>query len=72
MSTLLKLYDSKGFTITLRKIDLGLDSKNSFRSILRQVRLSSDNHIVLDCSLELLPEVLTQVCKLLVFISNLY
>lgn len=58
MSELLKLYDPKEYTVTIRRIDLGL--ANNYRSVLRRVKLSEDVHIVLDCSIEALPEVLKQ------------
>lgn len=60
MSDLLELYDSKGYTVTVRCIDLGL-AQNNFRPVLRRVKLSDDRHIIIACSIERLPEVLKQV-----------
>lgn len=59
IANLLKMYDSKGYTITLRQLDLGLKSTN-YRSVLRRVKLSEDKHIIIDCSIDILPEVLKQ------------
>lgn len=58
LANLLKLYDPKGYTVTLRQLDLGLN--NNYRSVLRRVKLSADIHIIIDCSLAILPEVLKQ------------
>lgn len=58
LSDLLKLYDPKGYTVTVRQLDLGLN--NNYRSVLRRVKLGQDIHIVLDCSTRILPEVLKQ------------
>ncbi|XP_055710642.1 glutamate receptor ionotropic, kainate 2-like isoform X2 [Phlebotomus papatasi] len=59
LSDLLKMYDPKGHTITVRQLDLGLPN-NNYRSVLRRVKLAQDIHIVLDCSAKILPEVLKQ------------
>lgn len=59
MSELLMLYDPKGYTVTVRRIDLGL-AHNNYRSVLRRVKLSDDKHIIIACSIESLPEVLKQ------------
>lgn len=58
LTHLLQLYDPYGYTVTLRQLDLGLD--NNYRSVLRRVKLSDDIHIIIDCSIEILPEVLKQ------------
>lgn len=59
MTELLKLYDSKGYTVTVRQLDLKLPSYN-FRQVLRRVKLSGDRNIIIDCSIDILPEVLKQ------------
>lgn len=59
VSELLKLYDSKGYTVTVRQLDLRLPSYN-FRQVLRRVKLSGDRNIIIDCSIDILPEVLKQ------------
>lgn len=59
LAELLKVYDSKGFTITIKQLDLKLPS-NNFRQVLRNVKLSEAKNIIIDCSVELLPEVLKQ------------
>lgn len=56
---LLELYDSNGYTVTVRRIDLNLSTKN-FRSILRRVKLSSDTRIIIECSIDSLAEILKQ------------
>lgn len=58
MSELLKLYDPKGETITVRQLDLGISE--NYRAILRRVQQSGEKYIVLHCSVEILPEVLKQ------------
>lgn len=60
VAELLKFYDAKSNTVTVRRINVGLDSQN-YRPVLRRVKLSGDTNIVLDCSIETLPEVLKQV-----------
>lgn len=60
VSELLKINDPKGYTVTIRKINLGLPNDN-YRPVLRRVKLSSDIRIVLECSVEALSEVLKQV-----------
>lgn len=55
---LLKLYDPKGYTITLRQLDLNLN--NDYRNVLRRVKHSQNHNIIIDCSIDILPEVLKQ------------
>lgn len=64
LSNLLTLYDPKGDTVTVKRIDVGLPTKN-YRSVLREVKMSSDVCIVIECSLESLGEILKQVYKFL-------
>lgn len=59
VAELLKYYDSKGYTITAKQLDLKLPLMD-FRSVLRNVKLSGETNIVIDCSIEILPEVLKQ------------
>lgn len=59
VAKLLELYDSNGYTVTVRRIDLNLSTKN-FRSILRRVKLSTDTCIVIECSIDSLAEILKQ------------
>lgn len=63
LSQLLELYDPKGETITVKRIDVGLPTKN-YRAILREVKLLSDVCIVIECSIENLAEILKQVIGL--------
>ena len=58
MHELLKKYDNKGYTVTVRELDL-IGNEN-YRPQLRRVRLSGDKNIVLGCSADILPEVLKQ------------
>lgn len=60
ISKLLELYDPKGDTITIKRIDVGLSTKN-YRAVLREIKLSSDVHIIIECSIENLGEILKQV-----------
>lgn len=60
MSNLLQLYDPKGDTVTIKRIDVGLPTKN-YRSVLREVKQSTDTCIVIECSIDSLSEVLIQV-----------
>jgi hypothetical protein len=53
LSNLLKMLDKQ---VTLRQ----LDAHNNHRPVLRDMRHSGENNIVLDCSTEMLPEVLKQ------------
>ena len=62
LSKLLELYDPKGDTITVKRIDVGLTTRN-FRTALREVKQSSDVCIVIECSIENLGEILKQVRK---------
>lgn len=52
------MYDPRGYTITVRQLDLGLDQ--NYRAVLRRVKLSGEKHILVHCSSELLPELLKQ------------
>lgn len=60
MAELLNLYDPNAYSITVRRINVGLDQQN-YRPILRRVKLSGDTNIVLDCSIDVLPDLLKQV-----------
>lgn len=58
VSNLLKMYDAKGHTITVRQLSVGQNT--NYRNILKRVKDSGDKHIIIDCSLDMLPEVLKQ------------
>ncbi|XP_058444442.1 glutamate receptor ionotropic, kainate 2 isoform X2 [Malaya genurostris] len=58
ISDLLKMYDPKGYTITVRQLDLKLNG--NFRPVLRRVKQSDDNNIIFACSIQSMPEVLKQ------------
>lgn len=60
MSHLLELYDPNGDTVTVKRIDVGLATRN-FRAPLREVKESSDSCIIIECSTENLEEILKQV-----------
>lgn len=59
VSALLGMYDSRGSTIAVRRLDLKLSVPN-YRPILRRVKLSSDKCIIIECSIDNLDEVLKQ------------
>lgn len=61
LSNLLELYDPKGDTVTVKRIDVGLSNEKNYRSVLRAVKQSSDNCIIIECSIENLGEILKQV-----------
>lgn len=60
MSNLLQLYDPKGDTVSVKRIDVGLPTKN-YRSVLREVKQSIDDCIIIECSIDRLAEILKQV-----------
>lgn len=64
MSNLLELYDPKGDTVTVKRIDVGLPTKN-YRAVLREVKVSTDFCIIIECSIESLSEILIQVGNIL-------
>lgn len=60
LAKLLVLYDPKGDTVTVKRIDVGLPTKN-YRAVLREVKMSSNVCIIVECSIESLGEILKQV-----------
>lgn len=58
MHELLKRYDSEGYTVTVRQLDV--TSNENYRPQLRRVKLSEDKNIIISCSIESLPEILKQ------------
>lgn len=58
MQELLKKYDNKGYTVTVRQLEL-TDDEN-YRPQLRRVKHSNDKHIIISSSIEALPEILKQ------------
>uniref|UniRef100_A0A182X5A4 Uncharacterized protein n=1 Tax=Anopheles quadriannulatus TaxID=34691 RepID=A0A182X5A4_ANOQN len=58
IADLLKMYDPKGYTVTVRQLDLGLNG--NYRAVLRRVKLSEDKRIILACSVDSMPAVLRQ------------
>lgn len=60
VANLLGLYDPKGDTVTVRRIDVGLPTKN-YRAVLREVKMSADDCIIIECSIDNLAEILKQV-----------
>lgn len=69
VAELLKLYDPKGYTITVRRLDYGFDVKN-YRAILRRVKMSSDTCIIIDSSIESLPEIMKQAQQIGIMIDK--
>ncbi|XP_046600915.1 glutamate receptor ionotropic, kainate 2-like [Neodiprion lecontei] len=56
MHDLLKRWDRRGYTVTVRQLPEG----PNYRQVLREVKMSGDPNIVLDCSIDILSEVLKQ------------
>ncbi|XP_068993638.1 glutamate receptor ionotropic, kainate 2-like isoform X2 [Neodiprion pinetum] len=56
MHDLLKRWDRRGHTVTVRQLSEG----PNYRQVLREVKTSGDPNIVLDCSIDILSEVLKQ------------
>ncbi|XP_057319651.1 glutamate receptor ionotropic, kainate 3-like isoform X2 [Microplitis mediator] len=56
MSNLLQRWDTKGYPVTLRYLGKGPD----YRSILKKVKNSYEENIIIDCSYDILEEVLQQ------------
>lgn len=57
---------TSGHTITVRELDLGLNG--IYRPVLRRVKKSGETNMILDCSIEKLPEVLIQAQQVNLFI----
>lgn len=53
------MYTPKDYTVTVRRINSGL-TDNNYRAVLTRVRHSEDVNIVIECSVDTLPEVLKQ------------
>lgn len=70
LSSLLELYDPKGDTVTVKRIDVGWPTIKNYRTVLREVKLSSDVCIIIECSIENLDEILKQVLKLIMKLLN--
>lgn len=61
VSELLKMYGPKdGHTVTVRQLNTGSRDKD-YRSVFGQIKRSEDTNIVVECSIEILQEVLLQV-----------
>ena len=58
MQDLLKKYDNKGFTVTVRQLDITKD--DNYRPQLRRVKHSGDKNIIISSSIDALPEILKQ------------
>lgn len=59
MNYLLKKWDSKGYPVTLRQ----LDNTGNYRGVLKRVKNSGEENIVIDCSLKILNDVLNQALQ---------
>lgn len=70
LSSLLELYDPKGDTVTVKRIDVGWPTIKNYRTVLREVKLSSDVCIIIECSIENLDEILKQVLNYLTKLLN--
>lgn len=60
VNSLLELYPPKSHTVTVRQLKSESDTPN-FRSVLKKIRKSQDNNIILECSINILEQVLNQV-----------
>lgn len=58
MQKLLQMYDPKGYTVTVRQLDIGV--VNNYRATLRRVKLTNELNIIAHCSAQMLPELLKQ------------
>lgn len=58
MQELLKLYDKKGFTVTVRELDI--TENRNYRPQLRRVKHSDDTNVIISCSIESLDEIMKQ------------
>lgn len=58
MQDLLKKYDNKGHTVTVRRLEITDDG--NFRPQLRRVKHSGDKNVIISSSIEALPEILKQ------------
>ncbi|KAK0092608.1 hypothetical protein PV326_001041 [Microctonus aethiopoides] len=56
LNRLLEKWDPKGYPVTLRHLGAGPD----YRSVLKRVRNSGEENIVIDCTFEILEQVLVQ------------
>jgi len=56
LSTLLKMFDKKDKPVTVRQ----LDPQKNHRQVLRDMKMAGERNILLDCSIQTLPEVLKQ------------
>ncbi|KAG5882511.1 hypothetical protein JTB14_033312 [Gonioctena quinquepunctata] len=57
---LLKLFEPSKQRIVVRQLNVNEESEEGFRTVLKEVRKSGATHFVLDCSNEILEEVLRQ------------
>lgn len=56
LSALLKMFDKKDKPVTVRQ----LDPERNHRQVLREMKKGGERNILLDCSIQTLPEVLKQ------------
>lgn len=61
MQELLKMYDKKGFTVTVRQLDV--TENQNYRPQLRRVKHSGDLNVIISCSIESLNEILKQALQ---------
>lgn len=69
VADLLQMYDPKGYTITVRRLEFGLEVKD-YRAMLRRVKMSSDTCIIIECSIDILDEVLKQTQQIGILIEK--
>lgn len=65
-SETLKLHDPDGYKIIVKQLDKG----SNYRDVLRSIKSSGLKNIVLDCDIEVLPEVLVQAQQVGLMVSE--
>jgi len=66
MGDLLKMVDPSGYSIMVRQ----LEKDGNYRPVLRDIQKSKCNNVILDCSLDILPEVLIQAQQVGIMIAE--
>lgn len=59
INELLKMYDRKGYAVNIRQLDV--DHSGNFRPILTEAKRAGETHFVLECSIENLTKIMTQL-----------
>jgi glutamate receptor, ionotropic, invertebrate len=62
------MYDKKGFTVTVRELDI--TENGNYRPQLRRVKHSEDTNVIISCSIESLDEIMKQAQQVGLFTEN--